>query len=112
MKVFFVLSALVAAVVARPGGYIAIGGVYQPSAQLDYMDAAKKAGQVAWNTKFESELDLQDRVQGKRQTEAYVPTFFTSQSGHQQLLNSRPASVAQRTQRHATAPLNNPLYRS
>ena len=76
----------------KPGGYTAKGGVYKPDRPLDYMNAASAAGKFAWNKRFESELDIGGaEIRGERNA-AYIPTFFTSETNHEQLTNSRVGS--------------------
>ncbi len=42
---FAVLLAVVAVAHARPGGYLATGGIYNPDRELDYMEEARSAGE-------------------------------------------------------------------
>ena len=84
------LLCFVGMTLASPGGYIAKGGVYRPLIAPEYMKAAESAGKFAWNKRFESELDTGlDTTRGERNAPPYVPTFFTSQTNHEQLTNSR-----------------------
>ncbi len=41
-----VLLAVVAVAHARPGGYLATGGIYNPDRELDYMEEARSAGEI------------------------------------------------------------------
>lgn len=110
VRVFLVLLSF-GLVLARPGGYKNLGGVYTPVKELDYMDAAKSAGKFAWSKKFEEELSPADVNRGERRAE-YVPTFFTSKDNHAALTNSRPAEESLRLQ-HETPEdqqFNAPLY--
>ena len=100
MKVAIILCMVgVALASPKPGGYIAKGGVFTPDRPLDYMNAASAAGKFAWNKRFESELDVGgSEIRGERNAAEYIPTFFTSETNHEQLTNSRVGS-AQRPQR-------------
>ncbi len=40
------------------------------------------AGKFAWSLKFEDELVQEDQDRGTRNTEPYVPTFFTAPHHH------------------------------
>eukprot|EP00095_Tigriopus_kingsejongensis_P008292 maker-scaffold892_size84543-snap-gene-0.17 protein:Tk08292 transcript:maker-scaffold892_size84543-snap-gene-0.17-mRNA-1 annotation:"peptidyl-trna hydrolase" len=108
MKVvfFFFLSIFVPSM-ALPGGYKNLGGVYTPTVQLDYMDAAKSAGKFAWSKKFEDELDTESVARGERKAE-YIPQFFTSQENHAALTGG--SGEALRQQRETPAEFNSPLY--
>merc|ERR1712113_803830 len=53
-------------------------------------EGCRKCRQIPWNKRFESELDTGlDTQRGERNAPPYVPTFFTSQTNHEQLTNSR-----------------------
>lgn len=73
----------------RPGGYIAKGGVVDFKRPLDYMSDAVQAGKMAWNHKFNTELDASaQETRNERNAAAYIPTFFTTQQNHQALTSS------------------------
>ena len=89
MKAVILLS-IVAMTYASPGGYISKGGILNFKRQHEYKEAAVKAGKIAWNKKFESELDQGEiSERGERNAPAYIPTFFTSQQNHEALTHSR-----------------------
>ena len=100
------LLCFVGMTLASPGGYIAKGGVFRPLTPPEYLKAAESAGKFAWNKRFESELDTGlDTQRGERNAPSYVPTFFTSQTNHEQLTSSRTDNV--RPQREIA---KEPLY--
>jgi len=75
---------------AHPGGYLAKGGVVDFKRPLDYMKDAVEAGKKGWDQKFTDELQGSEPNRNiKRNTEAYIPTFFTSQQNHEALTQSR-----------------------
>merc|ERR1711993_85872 len=75
---------------AHPGGYLAKGGVVDFKRPLDYMKDAVEAGEKGWDQKFTDELQGSEPNRNiKRNTEAYIPTFFTSQQNHEALTQSR-----------------------
>merc|ERR1712203_195563 len=77
---------------AHPGGYLAKGGVVDFKRPLDYMKDAVLAGKKGWDAKFTDELQSQGSEPNrniKRNTEQYIPTFFTSQQNHEALTQSR-----------------------
>ena len=103
---------------AHPGGYLAKGGVVGKKnalkildcfiqilaifctyicsffsdfkRPLDYMKDAVEAGKKGWDQKFTDELQGSEPNRNiKRNTEAYIPTFFTSQQNHEALTQSR-----------------------
>jgi len=77
---------------AHPGGYLAKGGVVDFKRPLDYMKDAVLAGKKGWDAKFTDELQGQGAEPNrniKRNTESYIPTFFTSQQNHEALTQSR-----------------------
>merc|ERR1712045_311860 len=88
MKVVLLLC-FVGLSVASPGGYTAKGGVFDFRRPLDYMKEATHAGKVAWNKRFESELDGGEVNRGDRAAPSYIPTFFTSQQNHEALTAAR-----------------------
>lgn len=105
MKVLL-LCCLVGVALASPGGYIAKGGVFDFKRPLDYMGDAVQAGKVAWNKRFESELDSgAEETRGERNAPNYIPTFFTSQQNHEALTAS-----SNRPQRQTAQIEAEPLY--
>jgi len=61
-------------------GYTGIGGVYKNMNQkADWMAHAKKASQMALNLFEDESLLLDAGVRPARNTEVYVPSFFTNQ---------------------------------
>merc|ERR1712212_475860 len=79
MKVILV-ACLVGLSVAAPGGYTGIGGVYKNMNQkADYMSHAKKASQMALDLFNDESLLLEAGERPARNTEVYVPSFFTNQ---------------------------------
>ena len=101
---------------AHPGGYLAKGGVVGKKNDLkmlhlnagylflyylfifvsdfkrplDYMKDAVEAGKKGWDQKFTDELQGSEPNRNiKRNTESYIPTFFTSQQNHEALTQSR-----------------------
>lgn len=107
MKLFIPLLCLVGVALASPGGYIAKGGVFDFKRPLDYMGDAVQAGKVAWNKRFESELDdgVAEESRNERNAPNYVPTFFTSQQNHEALTAS-----SNRPQRQTAQLEAEPLY--
>ena len=54
------------------------------------MKDAVEAGKKGWDQKFTDELQGSEPNRNiKRNTESYIPTFFTSQQNHEALTQSR-----------------------
>merc|ERR1712200_7883 len=72
----------VSLVSGRPGGYTGIGGIYRNmNMNPENMNAAKKASNMALALELENDESLINGAasRGERNTQVYVPSFFTNQ---------------------------------
>jgi len=82
MRPLVLLTTLLGAALAAPGGMVGYGGVYTNMNQnADYIPHAKSAAKLATQIAFEQDESLigGEAERPARRASVYVPTFFTSE---------------------------------